>query len=428
MSWLESHLLPDSSSSSYSFSSPDDSSEEEPNFIIPRQGPCLEFFGAFLTNQRQYWSRCLVGVMTPNMVLEDWKVDNVPIWVELWGLHFEYYSDSAAEVRVRISPEDPLVMGFYITLDDGRLVWIQCRYERIFCIYRQCGCIGHLARDCKKGRRQAQEGVDRQKRRIRDRFQVPCFIDLECPLFVPDAVAFRQSKNRKTTRIEVRYEPNGIKYHTYEFRPIQFLRTESRSSLSPPPPTNVIRISEDSSSESVHKEMAYEQMDDSPVSPDIYYSNLWQMDSHMHRRSGDECLVNDGVVMNGVQASKGDKGKPVIEEVYCQLVPFTLMWINSTFEAGEPSGTFKEDFFEYLEDMEISEEDYDGMQLDVLEVDSETRQEKIGDDVDNEYSLAKEVSDFIRTFKCGEFEDTVWDNFVADFLNKRYGLDTQVGP
>ncbi|KAF7838844.1 uncharacterized protein G2W53_007326 [Senna tora] len=94
-----------------------------------------------------------------------------------------------------------------------------------------------------------QHAVDEQRQRIRDTFGFSCFIDYESILFVNEAVTFRMSSSRRTTRIRIRKEGEQVKYVTSEFKPISYPRTKSSSS-SESRPTNIIRVSDASVSDS----------------------------------------------------------------------------------------------------------------------------------------------------------------------------------
>ncbi|KAF7839773.1 uncharacterized protein G2W53_008255 [Senna tora] len=173
----------------------------------------------------------------PNLILEKYTLNSVPVWVEFWGFPLEYYTVDIVElvgsmvgnvlqvdfsdqglrnlrylrVKVELDRSLPLLMGFYVLLDDDRTIWIQCQYERVFHICKQCGYIGHVAKD---------------------------------------SMAFHKFKGRRTTKIHVEVEQDSIVYHTHEFRPIRFTRTRSSSSSSSSSPgSNVYRVSDDSSSE-----------------------------------------------------------------------------------------------------------------------------------------------------------------------------------
>ncbi|KAF7807377.1 Pyruvate carboxyltransferase [Senna tora] len=348
-SWSESQNMPQFSSSSSSGYSTEDSGDLEPDFIIPRQGPVLEFSASYINMQRDFWRNCLIGVLVddnmvkasrlqniinrvwnlqhpvrvvgrsknvfafefgcdldkeiihhegpwaiqnkflvmqswqPNLILKKHTLNSVPVWVEFWGFPLEYYTSDIAElvgsmvgtvlqvdfsdqgfrnlrylrVKVEVDRSIPLLMGFYVLLDDDRTIWIQCRYERMFRICRQCGCIGHVAKDCKKTRRRAQAAVKAQKEALRQRFDTVSFMDLESPLFVNEAMAFRK-------------------------------RRSSSSSSSSSPGSNMYRVSDDSSSgtdgsssyssppsQSEHVNVVDDQMEDEedPLTPEGYYSD-----------------------------------------------------------------------------------------------------------------------------------------------------------
>ncbi|KAF7801724.1 reverse transcriptase [Senna tora] len=274
MSWPESNPSHTQASSSDLSYSSDSSSANEPDFSIPRQGPRIVIPQEIIMEQHQFWQNCLVVVLfddghvkeeqlaevpwavqnkllvldhwQPNVILDEYRVVSFPLWVEFWGFPLEYYSTYVAEhvgefvgevvqvdfsyqgfrnlrylrVRVNIDPSKPLLMGFYVLLDNGRA-----------------------------NRRMVQHAVDEQRQRIKDNFGFSCFIDYESILFVNEAVAFRMSNSRRTTMIRIKKEGEQAKYVTSEFKPISYLRIKSSSS-SESRPTNIIRVSDASLSDS----------------------------------------------------------------------------------------------------------------------------------------------------------------------------------
>lgn len=93
-------------------------------------------------------------------------------------------------------------MGFILRLDDGRSVWIQCRYERVFHICFKCGCIGHGLDKYLKQESQVLAAIIEQKRAILERFPpVSMQFDTINVLFVPDVVAFSSSAHKRTTHV-----------------------------------------------------------------------------------------------------------------------------------------------------------------------------------------------------------------------------------
>ncbi|KAF7835722.1 Zinc knuckle CX2CX4HX4C [Senna tora] len=251
MSWPESNPSNTRTSSLSSSFSADSSSAAEPDFTIPRQGPRIVIPQEIIVEQRQFWQNCLVGVLYDDAHVKEehmaasiskhWRLeDQVSVVgrkrnIYVGGFPLEYYSDYVAaqvgemveevvqvdfsvqgfrnlrylRVRVNIDPSKPFLMGFYVLLDNGRVIWIQCQYERVFRICKQCGCIGHIVRDCKRSRRIVQQVVNEQKQRIRGAFGFSCFIDYESALFVNEAVAFRMSNSRRTTMARIKKEDSS---------------------------------------------------------------------------------------------------------------------------------------------------------------------------------------------------------------------------
>lgn len=138
----------------------------------------------------------MLDYWVPNLILTQHQVTECPIWVQIWGLPLEHLSTANAvnigslighplnvdfsdqgirnlrylRVQVNIDPHAPLLMGFYVHLDNNRKVWVQFRYERVFRICHKCGCIGHIKKDCKKKPSEIQHAIDIKKLDFRRRF------------------------------------------------------------------------------------------------------------------------------------------------------------------------------------------------------------------------------------------------------------------
>lgn len=66
-------------------------------------------------------------------------------------------------IRVRVDPWAPLMAGFMLRLDDGARVWIQCKYERVHKLYKQCGLIGHTRSPCSQSMEEVEMSLYRQR-------------------------------------------------------------------------------------------------------------------------------------------------------------------------------------------------------------------------------------------------------------------------
>lgn len=135
-------------------------------------------------------------------------------------------------VRVQIETVQPLMMGFYLKLDNGVTIWIQFRYERVFRICQKCGCIRHIARDCTKPKEHVQAAIDVHKDEIRRRYRCPGLVNHSYPLFVSEAAAFSDSKSRRTTRLSYsHFTMDGPVYSLHDHNLIRFRKTGQDSQL-----------------------------------------------------------------------------------------------------------------------------------------------------------------------------------------------------
>ncbi|KAF7801513.1 uncharacterized protein G2W53_040624 [Senna tora] len=129
-SWSESQTTPAYSSSSSLGYSTEDSGDLEPDFIIPRQGPITSIinrvwklqqpvqvvgrsrnvyvfeFGSnidkeVIQNEGPWAIQNKFLVMKPwqpNLILEKFYLNAVPVWVEFWGFPLEYYTTSVTDL------------------------------------------------------------------------------------------------------------------------------------------------------------------------------------------------------------------------------------------------------------------------------------------------------------------------------------------
>lgn len=129
-------------------------------------------------------------------------------------------------VRVQVALAQPLMMGFYLKLNNGVDIWIQFPYERIFRICRKCGCVGRIQRDCSKEKVEIQATIDVHKQSIQQRHNCPALVNFSYPLFVSEPAAFCDSRKRRTTRFSFsHFSVNGPIYTMHDHNLLSFRRT-----------------------------------------------------------------------------------------------------------------------------------------------------------------------------------------------------------
>ena len=103
-------------------------------------------------------------------------------------------------------------MGFHLQLDDEDVIWIQCKYEHVFCIFFHCSRIGHKADDCTWFRREIITAMNSQFNRIIMLFNLGIGVDTSVIHFVSDACAFGTHYSRRTTDIYMLFHDFGYTY------------------------------------------------------------------------------------------------------------------------------------------------------------------------------------------------------------------------
>ncbi|KAF7843976.1 dof zinc finger protein DOF2.5-like [Senna tora] len=76
-SWSKSQNTPQYSSSSSSDYSTEDSGDLEPDFVIPRQGPAIEFSAPYINMQRDFWRNCLIRVLVDDNMVKASRLQNI---------------------------------------------------------------------------------------------------------------------------------------------------------------------------------------------------------------------------------------------------------------------------------------------------------------------------------------------------------------
>ena len=134
----------------------------------------------------------------PNLVIGNLQLNFISIWVQLHGLPLEYQYPELAEkmcqlmgivervdcedkiprnirfmqVKVKIDPWLPVIVGFMLRLDDGSRIWIQCHYERVHELCTRCGLIGHTRGQCTHNMEEVELMLFRQRQRIQELYHV----------------------------------------------------------------------------------------------------------------------------------------------------------------------------------------------------------------------------------------------------------------
>uniref|UniRef100_A0A7N2KTF6 CCHC-type domain-containing protein n=1 Tax=Quercus lobata TaxID=97700 RepID=A0A7N2KTF6_QUELO len=109
-----------------------------------------------------------------------------PLWVQVWGLPFELFSEDVAmdigkgigklvevdcqgvaadqakflRIRGEIPLDKPLQRGSKIKGPDGEVVWVAFKYERLISFCFRCGILGHEVKTCEQP--QGTEGQENQ--------------------------------------------------------------------------------------------------------------------------------------------------------------------------------------------------------------------------------------------------------------------------
>ncbi|KAH9616490.1 hypothetical protein KSS87_017356, partial [Heliosperma pusillum] len=151
---------------------------------VLKLGDLYAFHCASEDDRDDLLKRTFVSLWGAFMVFSQWFPDTIPktvrfpyadLWVRICGLPFEYLTMETANIaghllsnhyevesfyhfpkndylriKVRVQLNEPLVPGFFLALDGGYLLWVQCRYEEVFKYCIRCGKIGHTAACCKE--------------------------------------------------------------------------------------------------------------------------------------------------------------------------------------------------------------------------------------------------------------------------------------
>ncbi|MBA0850622.1 hypothetical protein Goshw_002894 [Gossypium schwendimanii] len=104
-------------------------------------------------------------------------------------------------VRICIDPWRPLLVGYFVRVGEGRRIWIQFRYERVFRICKNCGRIMHTYPSCGVDNLDIERELNSQLDNIRHRFGYNIGMDVQEVHFVNEMCAFLHRSDRRATRV-----------------------------------------------------------------------------------------------------------------------------------------------------------------------------------------------------------------------------------
>ncbi|OMO89546.1 hypothetical protein COLO4_19700 [Corchorus olitorius] len=161
----------------------------------------------------------------PNVPLGDMVLDRVELWLQIWGLPFEYQNRRVAEklahtageiikidwrnrrprnirflrIRIALDPRQPLAPRCTIERDDGTIQWAEFRYDKITKLCLSCGMLGHKHTQCSKDAAEVDMMVRQRMRPITARYGHPIVIDSQNNLFTNRMRAFLHRASRRNT-------------------------------------------------------------------------------------------------------------------------------------------------------------------------------------------------------------------------------------
>lgn len=178
----------------------------------------------------------------PNLVLTDYHIAEIPVWIQLWGIPLEFQTPAVGSalgsilgvclevdwslefprnlrfirIHVRIPIDSPPLMGFMINIDVNQTIWVQCRYERTYRICTGCGRIGHTYPACDWQEQRINASLHTQMNRINRLFGLQIGFVVSRLHFVNQARGFLNHSNRRTTHVDIE-----LRGDDYVYRPIQ---------------------------------------------------------------------------------------------------------------------------------------------------------------------------------------------------------------
>lgn len=184
----------------------------------------------------------------PNMVLTNYRIAEISVWIQLWGIPLEFQTPAVASalgsilgvclsvdwspefprnlrfmrIRVRIPIDSPLLMGFVINTDDDQMIWVQCKYERMYRICTGCGRIGHTYPACDWQEQRINASLHTQMTRINRLFGLQIGFVVSRLHFVNQARGFINHANRRTTNVNLELRGEEYVYRPMQHPPLHF--------------------------------------------------------------------------------------------------------------------------------------------------------------------------------------------------------------
>lgn len=112
-------------------------------------------------------------------------------------------------VRVWLDPNTPMIAGCMLRYDDGVMVWVEFRYEKVHKFCRRYGIIEHSTAQCPHLNLEIERMIEKQMEIINRRFDYETGYDLRFILFTNNLRAFLD--RGRTTRTEIISRVNS--YH-----------------------------------------------------------------------------------------------------------------------------------------------------------------------------------------------------------------------
>ncbi|KAI8030395.1 hypothetical protein LOK49_LG01G01199 [Camellia lanceoleosa] len=140
----------------------------------------------------------IVDYWLPNLILNFMNVAGFAVWVQLHGLPLKCFMMEAGFQLERAVCE---VVGVDNdeACQDGKDCWMECRYERIFKICRNCGKIDQTSNPCDVPLELAHEEIYRHLDEINQQLGTIIIIQEGQPLYTSRVRAFAHHEDRRTS-------------------------------------------------------------------------------------------------------------------------------------------------------------------------------------------------------------------------------------